>query len=213
MSDLDRYFQSARPGNTTHPMLLWLDEWLGEHPTERPRVQFERPFDGFVFGQAWLTLVFPKLPGRERHVPVREPWDKSYDDGLLARHIQAVDRKQESARFALGMIKDFEPIELRVGKDYFSTLFVHCLRISPLGSMREVKSALAKVTAYRPLLESQRSADSLRETERVLAARGQVLTLELKYPRAEAEEILGAALAAYLDERFHIRLRRHLGMG
>lgn len=212
MSTLDRFFLTPQSPKTTHPTLLWLDEWIEEHPEERPEVHFERPSDGFVFAQTWLTLVFPKVTGRDRRSPVREPWDKSYDDGLLARGIRAQDQEQESARFALGMVKDFEPIELRVGKDYFSSLFVYCLRRTPLGAMAAVQTALARVTEYRPHLESQNSLDRLAETERVLAARGQLLMNELKYPRAEAEKILGGAIARYLDERFHIGLRDRLGM-
>lgn len=212
MSDLDPFFQAPKSRQTTHPTLLWLDELLEEHPEEHPKVQFERPSDGFVFAQAWLTLVFPKVAGRVRRPPVREPWDKSYDDGLLARSIQALNHEQESARFTLGMVKDFEPIEIRVGKDYFSLLFVYCLRRTPLEALPPVRAALEKVRPIEPHLGSQNSFDRLAETEGVLKARGQMLTNALKYPRDVAEEILGNAIAGYLDERFRIGLRARLGM-
>lgn len=212
MSNLDQFFQASKPRQTTHPTLLWLDELLEEHPEERPQVQFDRAWDGFVFAQAWLTLVFPKVAGRDRRPPVREPWDKSYDDGLLVRSIQAQDSEQESARFALGMVKDFESIEIRVGKDYFSSLLVYCLRRTPLAALPPVRDALKQTRPIEPHLESQNSLDRLAETEGVLKARGQMLTNALKYPRDVAEEILGNAIARYLDERFHISLRAQLGM-
>jgi hypothetical protein len=213
MSTLDQFFEPPQSFKTTHPTLLWLDELLEEHPDERPLIKFERPWDGFVFAQAWLTLLFPRVAGRDRRAPVRQPWDKSYDDGLLDRGIRAEDREQEAARFALGMAKDFETIELRVGKDYFSSLLVYCLRGNALGGLPAVRAILSRVTTLEPSMESESSHTQVREAERVLSARGRRLAGELKYPREEAEEILGAAIARCLDERFHVTLREHLGMG
>jgi hypothetical protein len=40
-----------------------------------------------------------------------------------------------------------------------------------------------------------------------LRSKAHELQAKLKYPRNEAEQVLGAALAQYLDEIFHLRAR------
>lgn len=176
---------------------------------QRVVLEVHRSREGVAFGPARMFVTFHAADGTSR---IDEAgWELELDTWLLKQQIQARDPSNETLRFALRLKAAFRPIAIRFGDGFFNSVLVHQLRRGPLRGLQPLADVLGEIREYEAAGGSKTDCEELIDFEITVAA--QALLNLYRNDRAMAERILGAALAQYLDERFHITERRELGFG
>ncbi|HEY4241935.1 MAG TPA: hypothetical protein VGM88_19080 [Kofleriaceae bacterium] len=208
MNDLDRFFEKPEP--VLHPRLRYLRGVLDRHEVPQLRVEFRQDRDGLDVGDPRLLVLLQDGEGRDVGRPEEFEWEPDVNDVLMTWGIKAITIPNESLRFGAVLRDRLEVVETRFGDGFFSGVLTEYLGSSAWSSKQVVSAMLAEVHAYHPSPGPQR--DACREgIEEVVGACVDLLYKSLAYSKAETINILSAALALYLDHRFHVSERKMLG--
>jgi hypothetical protein len=174
------------------------------------KVQIIRPRAALGFEPAQLSLQFFDKCGQMYDYKT-ELWDAELNEVLIDREIRAIDESNEIDRFGLGLGAAFQHPESRYGDGFFSAVLMLVIDQSPFAKMHPIQQSRPYISTNRPY-EGGRSADDCGGMiQAVLQDRWLELRRKLNYGQADAERILAAALAYYLDERFSITDGQKLG--
>lgn len=171
------------------------------------RVQVWREHQAFGSGPPSLHVDFLD-PQKNLVHQAEAPWSAVLDNWLVDQGATAITAADEALRFSLRLKESYAPLWQEWGDGYFNSVLVHTLR-EGLAEDASVRATLSAITEYRPN-DGPRLARSIQDIDAVVSARARELVASLKYDRATAESILGAAVATYLNDRFHIGERHHL---
>jgi hypothetical protein len=215
MSVLEGYFRQKADETYDHPLLRIVDEAAKHSEVKRVAVEVLRPRDALGFKSPKLYLHLLGEAGQEVQHDQKKDWD-DWDDALntalVKRRIRAVSADNEKVRFALGLRAALQAPETRFGDGYYNAVLVHHIVNSPFARHPAVESVLMHVyrNSIDPSFRTYAECRGLIDT----AFRGRAMELveNLGYDIPEAEEILAAAVAQYLDERFSVTNRRIMGL-
>ena len=167
-----------------------------------------------VLGQARPEMNLQFIEGTNLLPLETVPWDDDLNAGLIQLHVRAVGPEQEAERFALGLRAAMRKAEREFGDGYFNAVLIDLLRDSDLTSNPKLAEVLKHASAALPSRDGK-GAQSYKFCREMITdairGRAQELTGPLGYPEDDAKRILVAALARYLDQRFSVSRRRHLG--
>jgi hypothetical protein len=190
-----------------HPKLrLWIARLdAGETAT----VEVRRPWDGIMRQRPELIVKFYS-PSGELLASDSAPWEPGLNTALIARGGRAPTLFDEAERLAVGLGTLFEPLARRYGDDYFNSVLIELMRDMGMTSRAEVEVVMSEITSYPPHRSPHRDEcrDDIKSTFSKVAKEQAGM---LGYSRGEALDILVAALAEYLDDRFSVTSRRTLG--
>jgi hypothetical protein len=128
----------------------------------------------------------------------------------VAEKVRARSLLAESSRLFERMRVAFEAIARRYNDDFFNSVLVQYTRDMGMSATAEFQDLAPNITAPPP--HKGDSSESCRtDINAVLSQAVLSLTKTLGYSKGEAVDILTAALAHYLDERFTVSSRRLLG--
>jgi len=211
MTTLDDLFRGPTD-SLPHPRLR---NWKArlERPGTTATLEVFRPESDFGQSQPEMNLQFSE---GGRLLPLETiPWNDDLNTGLVQLGVRAVSPEQEAERFALGLRAAFRRAEQEFGDGYFNAVLGEFLTDSDLTAYPAIAGVLEHAYFNRPHREGngfdrytlcrEMIADAIR-------GRAQELTGPLKYPQAEAKQILVNALSRYLDDRFSVSSRRRLGL-
>jgi hypothetical protein len=212
MSILEEYFRHQADETHDHPVLRLVDEAERRPDVARMMVEVLRPRDVLGFKAVTFRLHLLDEAGRDIQACHTEDWDDALNAALVKRRIRAISTDNEKVRFALGLRAALQVPETRFGDGYFNAVLVHHIESSPFAHHAAVVPVLKHVyrsgidPSFRTYAECRHMIDA--------AIRGRALELveSLQYDRSTAEEILAAAVAQYLDERFSVTNRRMMGL-
>ena len=208
MGLLQELFEDA--GAEAPPPEVGRWQYILDHHQARLAVEFVRRREGLGYGPARLIVSFV---GANPPMPPDPPihWDVRVNRWLIEHGARAQEPRNESERFGFALRDDFEPVERDCGSGYFNSILVAYLVSSGLAELPPIQDKLVKVHSYRPEV-SKTSARYLDGVKRAITSAARALKA-LAYPEKEAIDILGDAIAYYLDERFNISTRELLGFG
>jgi len=212
MTVLGGYFRQQVDETYDHPLLHSVDEAKQRPEVKRVVVEVLRPRDVLGFKPAKLYLHLLGEAGQDIQPYQTEDWDDALNAALVRRGIRALSADNEKVRYTLGLRAALQAPETRFGDGYYNAVLVHYIVNSPFAGHPTVESILKYVyrngvdTSFRSYPECRGSIDN--------AIRGRAMELveNLRYDIPEAEEILAAAVAQYLDERFSVTNRRIMGL-
>lgn len=202
----NKYFDTP-PEAPEHPRIRAWSSFKSN--AQRVALDVRRPREGLAFGQPRMYVTFHAADGSIDRVD-EAAWELELDDWLLTQHIQARDHTNETLRFALRLKAVLRPIAIRFGDGYFNSVLVHQLR-RDFGGLEPLAEIIAAIHEYEAAGGSKHDCEELIDFQITVAA--QALMSLYGNDRPVAERILVAALAQYLDERFHVTERRQLGFG
>ena len=137
------------------------------------------------------------------------PWEPSLNDALVAQGIKARSLSHEAERLSIALRALFEPLTRRYNDDYFNSVLIELVQDMGMNTA-EIEDLMPDITSYKPSQGVHR--DECRDDIKATLAKVAKESVEqLRYSRGEALDILTAALAEYLDERFSVTSRRKLG--
>lgn len=209
MSGLDAYFNDDQDW-AGHPKLRFWTNERNRPEVAEARFELDRPRHGLAFRPAKITMHFYDRAGHEVRCD-SEDWDDDLNAGLVRLGIQAVSPENEQERFALALRTAFRRPVYRLGEGYFNSVLITHLQSSPFTGHSAIAEVLGQVIVSPPEMPSTAYRDCSEMIDLAIKGRARELLNDLHYPRDQAEEVLAGALAHYLDERFSVTNRRHLG--
>jgi hypothetical protein len=165
-----------------------------------------RKWDGLTFSPARMFVTF-KTNADDPGIQDEALWEDELNEGLVELGVRASDLPNEIVRYALAFKSAFEPVSLRHGQDYLRSVLVEILRESFLASHPKLKIALDQIYANKAY-QGRDYDQATAAVEGIIVAKAHELKVKLGYEEVVAVDILGSALAQYLDEIFHISARR-----
>jgi hypothetical protein len=212
MTRLNDYFREEADAQYDHPLLRYLAELEARPGFQEARVEVVRPRAPLGHKPAKLYLHVYANSGGERDRPSAEEWDDELNSALIRRKIKAISPENEKVRFSLGLRAGLQGAEARFGDGYYNSVLVHHILNSPFKDHPALAEVIPHV--YRNGIDpSFRSYSECRDMiDSAIRGRAQELTKYLGYGVPEAEDILAAALADYLDDRFSVTNRKALGL-
>ncbi len=155
------------------------------------------------------TKIYVHLEQNGAQQPLDEAdWDEHLNEGLISLKVRAVDSEQEAQRFALGLRDALRPVEKELGNGYFNAVLLDVIVDSKLDQYPEITEVLEFTYHDRTARGGQAYSRCREAISMAISARARELTERLRYSADEAKNILVAALAGYLDERFSVTPRR-----
>ena len=142
-------------------------------------------------------------------------WDDDLNNGLIRFKIRAANVEQETMRFSLGLRTALRKATREFGDGYFNAVFLDFIRDSDLSTNAMIAKMLKSVHTYKPAKSGASVKDYALCKELIsnaITGRAKELVEELQYSQEQAEQILVAAIAKYLDNRFSVSRRQHLGI-
>lgn len=210
MATPDDIFAPAGPDASSHPKLRFWKQRKAHPEVSDVRCEVRRPRDLLGYKPAKLFVHFYAHGEKELQCDETD-WDDDLNAGLVALEVKAIDENNEAQRFSLALRAALRPAERRYGDGFFNAVLVEWIQESQFAQTVPVQEVLAHVHANRPYRDGG-SYEYCRDLVRtVIRARALELTEKLHYPREDAQNILAAALAQYLDERFSVSVGRALG--
>ena len=212
MPRLDSYFRDDATTQDDHPLLRFLTQKEAEPEFHEAKVEVVRPRAPLGHRPAKLYLHFYAKSGGETESPHPEEWDDELNTALVQRRVKAISVENEKVRFSLGLRAALQQAEDRFGDGYYNGVLVHHISNSPFEDNVAVADVLSHVyrngidPSFRSYLECREMIDG------AIRGRAKELTKSLGYDLHEAEDILAAAVAQYLDERFSVTNRKALGL-
>lgn len=205
----NRYFKQAASTSAEATMHPQLRAWAGYQKQAGGdiRVELSRSRDALGFGPPQLQVIFldaSKVPVR----PDQVPWKPELDDWLLSRRARAVNIESEALRFALRIRVRSAPLLEKWGDGYFNAVFIEVVRQGPFRSQNSILNLMSEIHEYAPSPEPS-LAERIADVDDIFVVLAREL-LDLGYDETTAEVILLNALCIYLDERFHISVKRSL---
>lgn len=207
MPEFKRYFTSA-PEAALHPKVRFWQSMQRNGARLVCEVIRERDF--LSFGPASLAISFLDAAGTDLQSPDEIEWDSRLNDELLRLGVRAVSPENEIRRFGLVLRDRLAEPEERFGDGYFNAVLIEYLEGSPFAALPMIAEKLASISTYRASRDGRAYEECSDAIEAVFVRCARDLTA-LDYEQADAIDILSAALATYLDERFSITTRKLLG--
>jgi hypothetical protein len=209
MTTLDSFF--SKPAAMLHPRLRrWADERKNPDSSTSIELEVYSPESEFGRSSAEMHLRFFKDGQLADSMDV--PWNDELNANLIhSLPVKAADLEQEAIRFSLGLRAGFRRVEREFGDGFFNSVLIDLIREIDLADQPRIKELLQ----YISVLEPHRDGLSYRTCRDMIgdAISGRAQELEkLEYQRDKAKDILIAALARYLDERFSVGSRRRMGL-
>lgn len=209
MSNFDEFFPIGK--GYEHPKLRFWDEKRAQPGVTSWTAEFFRKRDGLLFHDPRLYIVIKAVEGTL--VTDSEPWDSELNIGLIEHGFRAPKLENEGERFGYMLKEMFKTPEIRFGDGFFNATLIAFLHSSPFSQHPLVNKKLADIHENKPHMEGQSYQDCMDKIKNALIQCGHWLVDEsmLNYSRDEATNILAAAIAYFLDERFSITNRKLLG--
>ena len=211
MTMLDDFF-----AETTESLDPRLRAWktLLDEPGTSATMEVVRSDTGLGQSQSDMDLLLTKNGIKQQFLDSFS-WDDDLNSGFIKLGVRAVSVQNEAERFALGLRAAMRKPQRDVGDGYFNAVLVDLLKDSDLIRYPAIAEVLDHATPNPPHRE-HRPLDRYTICRGLIAEaiseRARELTKSLGYTQEEAKEILVAALARYLDERFTVSSRRRLGL-
>ena len=199
--------QESRPLHGS--VAFWVEK--AQDVDGRLEVDFQRKRDGLSFAPARLIVYIVDANGK-RVERSSEPWDQEVNEDLIAVGARAESPSNEVERLGYALKFKLEPVEVRYGDGYFNSMLVRILEEFGFPEIPSVARCLRRISTGTPQQGSSYH-NARRDIETALREAGRWLAADLEYDPEAAEQILGDAVAYYLDERFHITNRERLGFG
>lgn len=197
--------QMQRPD---HPRIRAWKSYSSDPAVQGMNVEVRRERDALTYLPPRLFLFFYDLEGKVIKMD-EAPWEIELEEWLIdERKIKAIDTDNEKLRFSLLLKPALRPILIQFGDGYFNAVLVKMLREGKLHSHPEVADMLNGIYRSHPQAASYEDCQKRIEYEfAVLWKKLKTLYDDDKH----ADDILGGAIARYLDERFSITSSRELG--
>lgn len=210
MSDLDSYFKIDETKRDSHPLIRLLDAQRQKSDFGTAKVEIIRARAALGFEPAQLSLQFFDKHGNMYDYKT-EAWDGELNDALLDQNVRATDEDNETRRFGLALDDALQHPENRYGDGFFSAVLMLVVDRSPFAELQPVADLRRYIYTNKPYEGGHSADDCSMMIQAVLQDRWLELRRKLNYDNADAQHILAAALAYYLDERFSITDGRKLG--
>lgn len=200
----------AGPDSSSHPKLRFWKQRKAQSDVGDMRCEVLRPRELLGYKPAKLYVHFYAPDSRELLCDEAD-WDDDLNAGLIDLGVKAIDGENEAQRFALALRAALRPAERRYGDGFFNAVLVEWVRDSPFAQTEPVHELIPHVHANPPHRGGSAYEECRDHVQTAIRARALDLTQKLHYPREEAQRILAAALAQYLDERFSVSIGRAMG--
>lgn len=205
MANLNELF--AKPKQYDHPKLRsWLS-YKNSADVTSYSIEFRREREGLAFKPARLYFEAVRKDGTV--FSDREPWDEELNTALVDHGFKGRDLANESERFGYMLIARMQPLVNRFNDGFFNAVLVRYLKQNDYAGLPLIADKLAKISVYKAN-EGETASDCEARISAVLA-RCAVQLVGLGYSSEEGKNILVAAIAYYLDDRFSITSREMLG--
>lgn len=175
-------------------------------------MQLYRPRDLLARGVPRIFVNFYSDSDQEAPEKIDEvAWELELDDWLIEHKFRSTSIENEQERWALHITQAFRPIINRYGDGYFNAVLINLIKNGPFAEHLKVKEMLKSIHENRPHVGSQADCNDMidqqihRLAERIRKLYDEDLDI--------VEDVLGGALADYLDERYSVSDRRALGWG
>lgn len=139
-------------------------------------------------------------------------WDDELNAELVRLGVPAIDRANEEQRFALGLRAAVRKATREFGDGFVNSVLLELVSESDLSRHASIADIVKHAYALAPNHEIKRYAPCRDMIADAISGRMYELKNDLKYSPTEARDILVAALARFLDERFTVSSRRRLGL-
>jgi hypothetical protein len=192
----------------SHPVIRYHDKFMGATDFEAT-LDLWRPGDVIGLRDARMTVKFAH--GGESESWEDIPWDRLLNDELIKRRVRAVSPEVEAVRFGLAIRDDLRRVVSRFGDGFYNAALPKILKDIGFGSFEHVAELIEQI-GDRGQAVGPAYADCSVMVRHVLQERARQLKDDLKYSDDEVEATLAKAVANYLDERFHISVKKQLGM-
>ena len=208
MSTSNKYFDT-QPSRPEHPRVRAWKSYRKAPAVHHVGVEILREREGLTLSAARLFVFFYQEDG-EIVKQDEAPWEPELEGWLIDEEkARASTIENEKLRFSLLLKPALRPILVRYGDGYFNSVLVAGLREGPFHGHPEVADMLRSIQENQPGGESRLDCQQLIDHEFARAA--QRLLRLYDGNRAAAEDILGGAIAHYLDDRFSVTNSRLLG--
>jgi hypothetical protein len=205
MENINEYFPpEEEDGWLEHPRLRHWQEL--QQGGAQLQVEVRREPHGLDVSSPVLHVTI--ATGGQKQIE-NEMWSDELHRGLVKLGVKAVSDDNESLRFGIAFADAFEPAEERVGDGFFNSVLIDALKQGPLA--RRLEDKLRHIHVLTPSRDGRSYADCKDLIVGAIQGRARELTRDLRYEKPRANQILGGALAIYLDDRFSITERRQLG--
>jgi hypothetical protein len=206
MANINEYFPPEEDSWFDHPRLRhWQKLQQGG---ARLHVEVRRERRGLDVGHPILHVTI--ATGHQERLE-NETWSDELHHGLVKLGVRAISDDNESLRFGIAFAGAFEPAEDRVGDGFFNSVLLDVLKQGPLAERLEEQTM--QIHVLPPSRDGRSYPDCKDLIVGAIQGRARELTRDLGYLEPRANKILSGALAMYLDDRFSITERRHLGWG
>jgi hypothetical protein len=205
----NKYFDtSSQP--PIHPRIKAWKAYRKQPGVERVGVEVKRDRDGLNLLPARLFVSF--FGKNDELVRLDEaPWEPELDNWLIDEDkARAVSVENEKLRFSLLLKPEMRPIVARYGDGYFNAVLMAVLQDGPFSTHPEVAGVIPYIHEGQPAGGSKQDCQELIEHVFSVFA-GRLLAL-YGGDRDTAEDILGGAIARYLDDRFSVTNSKILGL-
>ncbi|MBI4817475.1 MAG: hypothetical protein HY791_14535 [Deltaproteobacteria bacterium] len=184
-----------------HPKLPY---WRTQR--SKPYVRFARDRDGLVYREARLFVVI------EPEVCDDMRWNPDLNLALIHDKFRAQTRDNEGERFGFMLDDALRPAEVRYGDGFFNIVLQDFLRDEGFDDLPAVAAKLKRIYRSSAVYSQAPAMECREKISGALSECGELLTDSLEYAEDEAEPILAAAIAYYLDDRFHLTNQELLGL-
>lgn len=199
----NKYFDDP-PVQAEHPRLRAWRSYRRASSVTGIVVEARREREAFGYGPARIYVDF--MAGEEIHRQDDAAWEQELDNWLVDEGARAQTPGGEVTRTMLRLSSRLAAVLRQVGDGYFRSLLIRTIKAGPLGQSESVRKVLADLREGTPYDDGKMTARG-QEIDTVFASIARELTDKLRYERGVAEEIFAAAVAQYLDERFHVTER------
>ncbi len=209
MTASNKYFDaSAEP--PLHPRIKAWKAYRKQTGVDRVVVEVKRDRDGLNLLPARLFVSF--LGKNRELIRLDEaPWEAELDSWLIDEEkAPAVSVENEKLRFSLLLKPEMRPIVTRYGDGYFNAVLMVVLQDGPFSTHPEVAAVTPYVHENQPAGGSKQDCQEL--IEHVFTLFAKKLLALYGGNREVAEDILGGAIARYLDDRFSVTNSKILGL-
>lgn len=143
---------------------------------------------------------------------VDTPWDSELNDWAITQGVRAETVENESERFGVTLSDRLASIVVRYGDGFFNAVLIQHLVKEGFASVSPTQEKLARIRESQPA-SGESAVDCEQMIQAIIQAIARELVDKLGYSREDAQRVLTAAIAYYLDERFNITNSKLLGFG
>jgi len=208
MSAANKYFDSPAP-RPEHPRIRAWRSYKKAPEVDHVGVEVRREREGLTVLPARLFVFFYRKDGEIARQD-EALWEPELEAWLIDdQKARASTLDNEKLRFSLLLKPALRSILIRYGDGYFNAVLIAALRDGPFRAHPAVADMLRNIHEELPGGGSRLDCQQLIDHE--FASAAQRLLKLYDGARAAAEDILGGAIAGYLDDRFSVTNRKLLG--